>query len=87
MSECEWRHTHAHTHTHTHTHTPRGSLFDDVLRANKDLLATFGFVGLVTWVLFSVLMYFTERYNVNLEVRVRALGLLSGTQPQPAAVC
>lgn len=43
--------------------------FEYVLLAQMDLLVVGGFVALVFWILFSSLMYFTERTNPDAEIR------------------
>ena len=37
--------------------------FDDVIRANKKMLYTSGFVGGATWIILSSLYYLAERDN------------------------
>eukprot|EP01079_Euglenida_sp_SAG-EU17-18_P007290 gene7290-1303_t len=42
------------------------SLFDDVFKANKDILVSLSFIGLVMWILFSTLMWLAMRPTQNL---------------------
>mmetsp|Transcript_58146 Transcript_58146/g.138379 ORF Transcript_58146/g.138379 Transcript_58146/m.138379 type:complete len:1236 (+) Transcript_58146:117-3824(+) len=44
------------------------TIFDDVLRAQCDLLLVTGFAALVLWVFFSAVMYYCERGNPDAEV-------------------
>jgi hypothetical protein len=43
--------------------------FDDIIRENVDVLSVTGFSAVLLWILFSSILYFTERDNPDEEVR------------------
>ena len=46
-------------------YTKSFSTFDDVIRENLDVLCITGFSSILLWILFSSILYFTERNNPN----------------------
>ena len=43
--------------------------FDDIIRENLDVLSVTGFSAVLLWILFSSILYFTERDNPDKEMR------------------
>lgn len=49
-------------------YTKAFTTFDDIIRENLDVLGVTGFSALLMWILFSAILYLTERNNANPEM-------------------